>query len=231
MKKLGLIGGVGPESTIKYYRLIIEAFQKELNTKEYPEFLIESIDMTKMLSYVFNNELDKLVDFLCQRIYVLEKAGVDFVAVASNTPHIVIDELVNRTQIPIISIIDETCNAVKEKSITKVGLFGTKSTMTAGFYQQKANEFGIGIIVPETGDLDFIHDRYMNELVFSNINPETKNQLKQIANQLKENHFIEGLILGGTELSLILDQSDFDDLHVFDSTKIHVDSLVLNMIG
>ncbi len=97
MKKLGLIGGVGPESTIKYYRLIIEQFQKESNTDEYPEFLIESINMKEMLSYVFNNELEKLVDFLEQRVGILIKAGADFVALASNTPHIVIDELLTCT--------------------------------------------------------------------------------------------------------------------------------------
>lgn len=231
MKKLGLIGGVGPESTIKYYRLIIEYFQKELKTNNYPEFLIESINMTEMLSYAFNNELEKLADFLSQRINMLEKAGADFIALASNTPHIVIDDLKRRVQIPIISIVDETCKAIQKKRIKKVALLGTKSTMTAGFYQEKAAQFGIEVFIPENETLGIIHERYMNELVFNRINPETKILLIKIANQLKDKNSIEGLILGGTELSLILEQSDLKDLHLFDTTKIHAYSLVKNMVN
>ena len=106
MKMLGLIGGVGPESTIKYYRLIIEYFQKELKTQDLPEILIESINMTE-----------------------------------------IIDKLIDKAQVPIISIIDEACKAIKEKGVSRVGLFGTRSTMTNGFYQKKAKEFGIEIFI------------------------------------------------------------------------------------
>jgi len=230
MKKIGLIGGVGPESTIEYYRLIIKHFQQKLNTKEYPELLINSINMTEMLSYVFGNQLDKLVDFLAFRIEVLEKAGVDYIAIASNTPHIVFDKLTEKVGVPLISIVEETCKAVQVTKIKKMGLFGTKSTMTNGFYQKTGEKHGIEIVIPNTENQDYIHQKYMNELVFNKILPETKKQLIQIVQELKEKNSIEGLILGGTELPLILNQLDFSDIEIFDTTKIHVESIVNKII-
>jgi aspartate racemase len=230
MKKTGLLGGIGPESTIEYYRQIIKRFQERLNTKNYPEILMNSINMTEMLSYVFNNQLDKLVDFLSERVKVLEKAGADYVAIASNTPHIVFDRLTADVKIPLISIVEETCKTIHEKGLKRVALFGTKSTMTAGFYQKTAEKYTIEMITPDPENQDYIHQKYMSELVFNNILPETKKQLIQIVAELIKNESIEGLVLGGTELPLILKQSDFNNIEVFDTTKIHVESIVNKMI-
>ena len=230
MKKLGLIGGVGPESSIEYYRLIIKRFQEKLETKDYPELIINSINMTEMLNYVFNNQLDKLVDFLSDRIKILELSGVDYCAIASNTPHIVFERLVERTTIPLISIVEATCKEIRDKKMQRVGLFGTKSTMTNGFYNRVAEKFDIDILIPEVNKQDYIHDKYMNELVFNKILPDTKQQLIQIVKELKERESIQGLILGGTELPLILNQSDFKDIVILDTSKIHVESIVTKMI-
>lgn len=229
-KKLGLIGGVGPESSVEYYRLIIKRYRERLNTIEYPEFLISSINMTEMLSYVSNKQFDRLVDFLVERITGLEAAGVDFVAIASNTPHIVFERLAEKVHIPLISIVEETCKEIHAGKMRRVGLFGTKSTMTSGFYNNVAKRYGIDIAIPTSEKQDFIHEKYMTELLFNRIVPETKNQLIQIVRNLKEKESIEGLILGGTELPLILNQSDFKDLKVLDTTKIHVESIVTRMI-
>ena len=230
MKQVGIIGGIGPESSIEYYRLIIKRFQDRLGTRDYPEMLIHSINMTEMLDYVFNNQLDKLVDFLVDKINILESSGVDFGAIASNTPHIVFDRLAERTAIPLISIVEETCKEINHKKIQRVGLFGTKSTMTNGFYNRVAERYDIEILIPESIKQDYIHDKYMNELVFNQILPDTKRQLIQIVKELKENESIQGLILGGTELPLIISQSDFNDIEIFDTTKIHVDSIVSKMV-
>lgn len=230
MKQVGIIGGIGPESSIEYYRLIIKRFQDRLGTRDYPEMLIHSINMTEMLDYVFNNQLDKLVDFLVDKINILESSGVDFGAIASNTPHIVFHRLAERTAIPLISIVEETCKEINHKKIQRVGLFGTKSTMTNGFYNRVAERYDIEILIPESLKQDYIHDKYMNELVFNQILPDTKRQLIQIVKELKENESIQGLILGGTELPLIISQSDFNDIEIFDTTKIHVDSIVSKMV-
>lgn len=230
MKKLGLIGGVGPESSIAYYRLIIKRFRERLNTKDFPEIIIHSINMTGMLNYVFTNQLDKLVDFLAVRIMVLEKAGADFAAIASNTPHIVFDELRARVNIPMISIVEETCKFIAQKNMKRVGLFGTKSTMTSGFYQKTAEKYGLEVLIPDTREQDYIHEKYMSELVLNNIIPETKHQLLRIVKEFQDKESIEGLVLGGTELPLILNQSDFSDLKLIDTTQVHVASIVLKMI-
>jgi aspartate racemase len=230
MKKIGLIGGVGPESTIAYYRLIIKRYQERLNTKNYPEFIINSINMTEMLSYVFNNRLDSLIDFLSERIKILEMSGIDYATIASNTPHIVFDELKKKVSIPLISIVEETCKEISDRKMNHVGLVGTKSTMTAGFYDKAAKKYGIDIFIPGTKDQDFIHDKYMYELLFNRIVPETKKELIRIVKELKEKESIEGLILGGTELPLILSQQDFSDINILDTTKIHVESIVTKMI-
>jgi aspartate racemase len=230
MKKPGLIGGVGPESSIEYYRLIIKRFQEKLNTKEYPEIIINSINMAEMLRYVFNNQFDNLVEFLAERIRILENAGAEFAAIASNTPHIVFDRLKEKVNIPLISIVEETCRELKVNNLNCLGLFGTKSTMTAGFYNRTAEKYGISIKTPEPEKQDYIHEKYMGELVLNNIFPETKKELIRIAEELKKSESIQGLILGGTELPLILKQSDFVDLKIFDTTKIHVESIVNKMI-
>jgi len=230
MKKIGLIGGVGPESSIEYYRLIIKRFQDRLGTKDYPEMIINSINMTEMLNYVFNKQLDKLVDFLTDRIKILELSGVDYGAIASNTPHIVFDRLAEKLTIPLISIVEETCKEINDKKMQRVGLFGTKSTMTNGFYNRVAERFGIDILIPEPDKQDYIHDKYMTELVFNKIFPDTKQQLIRIVRKLKEKESIQGLILGGTELPLILSQTDFNDIEILDTTKIHVESIVTKMI-
>jgi aspartate racemase len=230
MKKVGLIGGIGPESTIEYYRLIIKRFQDKLSTKNYPEIILNSINMTEMVGYAFNNQLDNLVDFLVERIEALEMSGVDFGAIAANTPHIVFDRLADRVKIPLISIVEETFKEIDHEKMQRVGLFGTKPTMTNGFYQKAAKKFGIDIIIPESDKQDFIHNKYMTELAFNRIVPETKKHLVQIVRELKEKESIEGLILGGTELPLILSQLDFGDIKIYDTTAIHVEAIVTKMI-
>ena len=231
IKKVGLIGGIGPESSIEYYRLIIKRFQERALTKEYPEIILNSVNMSEMLAYVFESKYDELVDFLVDKIKILENAGVDYVAIASNTPHIVFDKLVDKVKVPLLSIVEETCRIVDKEKVKNVGLLGTKSTMTSGFYNKVASRYGINIVIPSVENQDYIHHKYMSELVFNIIVPETKQKLIDIIKELKQKEGIEGLILGGTELPLIIKQSDFNDIKIFDTTKIHVESIVAKMIG
>ncbi|HAA13723.1 MAG TPA: aspartate/glutamate racemase family protein [Cytophagales bacterium] len=230
MKKIGLIGGIGPASTVEYYRLLIEGFRETLNTDAYPEIVLYSIDMTEMLGYVFSNQLDKLVAFLKDKISLLEAAGVEYAALASNTPHLVFNELAAAVNVNMISIVEATCEAIQAQGLKKVGLLGTKSTMSRGFYQRAAAHHGMEMVIPEEASQDYIHEKYMGELVFNQILPETKNRLIRIVEDLRTDHGIEGIVLGGTELPLILSQGDFDSLTVFNTTEIHVGALVDKMV-
>ncbi len=229
MKKFGLIGGIGPESTVEYYLQIVKRFKEITGSNSYPDFLIKSVDMNKILTYVSGKDYKALITFLKDKIN--EVGEIDFSAIASNTPHIVFDELSKEVNIPLISIVEETCKATKTKGFEKVGLLGTYSTMTSGFYQKAGNKYGIEIIIPSESQMNYIHDKYINELLFRNIKSSTKKELLSIVNDLYKNHAIEGLILGGTELPLILSQDDFKNIQIMDTTKIHVEAIVKMMLS
>ncbi len=186
--------------------------------------------MNKIIEYISNQDENSLIDFLVDRISIIENANVDFGAIASNTPHIVFNSLSKKVSIPLLSIVEETCKVAKSKEFKTIGLLGTVSTMTNGFYQKKAKEYGIKIVTPTDIQMDYIHEKYINELLFRNIKQETKNKLISIVNELSEKYSIKGLILGGTELPLILNQDDFKNIEILDTTKIHVNSIVKMMI-
>lgn len=231
MNRIGIIAGIGPASTVEYYNFIIQGFRERLSTKDYPEMLLHSINMTEMLDYVFKGELDELVVFLKERVQILEKAGVDYVGLASNTPHLVFDRLAEAVEVPMISIVEETCQVIADSKLTKVGLLGTKSTMSMGFYQRVGAKQGIEIVIPEEEEQDYVHEKYMGELVFNEIKAETKRGLVGIVDKLQAEESIEGIILGGTELPLILKQEDFQRLQVFNTTEIHVNAILDKMLA
>ena len=141
---------------------------------------------------------------MADKIERLEKAGVEYIAIASNTPHMVFDRIAERTLTPLISIVEMTCKVIRDKKMHKVGLLGTKSTVTTGFYRKTAERYGIEIVIPTTEQQDCIHSKYISGLLFNNIVPEIKEQLIRIVRELKEKESIEGLIPGGTQLTLRL---------------------------
>jgi len=226
MEKIGIIGGLGPEATVQYYLILVKRYKEILMTDDYPEIIINSVNMKKMLAFVARKEFDGLTDFLSAEIALFEKCGITTGAISSNTPHIVFDELQARTAVKLISIVESTCLAAKNSSVKRVGLLGTKLTMTGDFYQKVSGKYDIEIFTPHEEDQVFIHDIYLKELVNNIIRPETKNKLIEIILSLQKEFELEGVILGGTELPLIIDQEDFTDIKIFNTTKIHIDSIL-----
>ncbi|MEM6253540.1 MAG: amino acid racemase [Cyanobacteria bacterium P01_D01_bin.156] len=226
MKTVGIIGGIAPESTIEYYRKIVESYLERHGTGHYPQIVINSIDMKKMLDLIGDGKLEEVTDYLGAEVKKLEKAGADFGVLASNTPHVVFDNVRQRSQLPLISIVEVTCNKIAEIGLQKVALFGTKFTMQGGFYSGVLSKSSIEVVIPEEADQDFIHAKYMHELVKGIILDETRSNLLNIVNKMQADHNIQGLILGGTELPLILKADDVNDIHVFDTTEIHVASIL-----
>jgi len=133
MKTLGLIGGIAPESTIAYYRQLIAAYRQKQPDGNYPAIIINSINMKKMLDMIGANALADVTEYLSGEVQKLAKAGADFALLASNTPHIVFDELRRQSPIPLISIVEATCVAAKALGLKRVGLFGTRFTMQGRF--------------------------------------------------------------------------------------------------
>jgi aspartate racemase len=138
----------------------------------------------------------------------------------------VFDQLQERTSVKLISIVESACLAIKESNVKRVGLLGTKLTMSGGFYQTTALKHGLEIFTPNEEDQLFIHEIYMKELVNNIIRPGTKARLISIISSLQKELKLEGVILGGTELPLIIDQDDFKDVKIFNTTKIHIDSIL-----
>jgi len=225
-KVIGIIGGIAPPSTVDYYQRIITAFQEKNNTRNYPSILINSIDMTRMLDLIAKQQYDVLTDYLIVEINKLKNGGADFAAMASNTPHIVFDQLRNKSVLPLISIVEAALASAKKFGCKKLCLFGTKSTMQGGFYQSGFSKEGIEIITPPPESQNYIHDKYMNELVKGIFLEETKKAFINIVQYMKKQNSIEGLILGGTELPFILKEEDFINFKLFNTTEIHVENIV-----
>jgi aspartate racemase len=226
MKTIGIIGGIGPESTIEYYRWIIEAYSERVPDGTYPSIIINSIDLKKLRDMVEANERAKMVEFLVDEIQRLARAGAECGLIAANTPHIVFDEVRRQSPIPLISIVEATCGQAKAMKLRKLGLFGTRFTMQGRFYPDVFSKAGIALAVPDDNDQSFIHDVYFSELVKGIVLPETRERLLAIVDRLKEREGIQGLILGGTELSLILRDPTARGIPALDTTKIHARAIV-----
>jgi aspartate racemase len=231
MKTVGLIGGIAPESTIEYYRSIIASYREQKQDGSYPTIVINSIDLRKMLDLVEANKLTKLIEYLVGEIHKLARAGADFGVLASNTPHVVFDEIRRQPPIPLISIVEAAGEAAQALGLKRAGLFGTRFTMQGRFYPEVFSKAGITLAVPEPDEQAYIHDKYMRELVNGVFLPETRERLLAIVDRMKERHGIQGLILGGTELPLLLRDDTSSGIPFLDTTKIHVERIVARLLS
>lgn len=231
MKTLGIIGGIGPESTIEYYRLIVAAYRARNSDGSFPPVIINSIDMTKMLGLIGANEMKAVTDYLVGEVNKLAKAGAEFGLLAANTPHIVFNEIRERAHIPLISIVEATCDAARSAGISRAGLFGTRFTMQGSFYPEVFSKRGVQLVVPDEADQDAIHEIYMRELVHGQFLDETRNRLLAILDRLMDEQQIQGLILGGTELPLLLRDESYRGIPLLDTTRIHVARAVSRMLS
>src|SRR5260370_15264870 len=179
MKTVGIIGGVGPESTIEYYRLIIAAYRERQSGTgvppmdshaqdrgtRYPSIIINSVDLDRLLAWMKTDNLTAVTDYLVGELEWLAGAGVDFGVLASNSPHIVFEELQRCSRIPLLSIVEATCDEARTRGLTKVGLFGARFTMQGQFYPEVFLRAGIQIIVPNDEEKTYVHEKYLGELI------------------------------------------------------------------
>jgi aspartate racemase len=231
MEILGIIGGLGPESTIDYYKRIVALYRERTRDGSYPKFIINSIDLKKGLDFMEVNNLAGMANYLVEEIDKLARAGATFGLISANTPHIVFDEVASRSPIPLISIVETTCEVAKARKLKRVALFGTRYTMQATFYPKVFSREGIEILVPDPEDQTYIHDKYLNELISGKFLPETRAGLLVIVDRLKARHDIHGVILAGTELPLILRGSEHNRIRFLDTTEIHCNAAVAEMLS
>ncbi|MDQ6800050.1 MAG: amino acid racemase [Acidobacteriota bacterium] len=227
---LGIIGGIAPESTIEYYRTIV-VHHRERTGGHYPSIIINSIDLEKMLTLVAERQFPELVSYLLEEIARLAAAGAKIGLLASNTPHIVFDDLRSRSPIPLISIVEATFRAAEKAGLRRLALFGTRFTMQADFYRSFFEPRGIAMIAPNAADQDFIHTKYMDELVNAKFLDSTRNAMLAIAERMQRDSRIDGLILGGTELPLLLRETSWRDIRLLDTGRLHAESAVEHLLA
>jgi aspartate racemase len=221
MKTLGIVGGIGPESTVDYYRSLIRIWREQTMDGSAPSILVNSIDLKKMLDLIAANRLSEVTAYLSGEMERLARAGADVGLLTANSAHIVFDELQRRSSIPLISIVEATREAAEGRGFSRLGLFGIRFTVRGRFYPDVFSKAGISLIVPKEDEQAYIDDKYMNELVNGVFLPETRDQLLTIVDRLAKQEHVQGLILAGTELPLILRDTN-SEIPFLDTTQIHV---------
>ena len=226
MRTVGIIGGLGPESTIDYYRSIIARYRSRKPDGGYPHVIINSLDVDRAIAMLDAGRLDDLADYLAAGLEPLVGAGAEFGLMAANTPHLVFDELQRRSAIPLLSIVRATADRAKALNLRKVGLFGTGFTMRASFYPEEFQRAGIAVVLPTEAERDFIHKKYLGELLNNQFLPETRAEILRVAHRMKDEDGVEAIVLAGTELPLLLRGSGSAAIEFLDSTVIHVEAIV-----
>ncbi len=228
---LGMIGGLGPESTVEYYREMFRKYREHVSDGSMPSFVLNSVDVSKVFAFVTAGDLAALAEYLRAEVVRLADAGATFGMICANMPHIVFNEVKHHSPIPLISIVETACKAAKLKGLRKAGLFGTRFTMQGRFYPEVFTREGIEIITPRTSEQNYIHDVYVNELLIGIVRPEAREQLLAIVDRMAQEDGIDGLLLGGTELSLILKELPGRNVELLDTMKIHVEAAVKEMLA
>jgi aspartate racemase len=220
MKRIGILGGISYESTIKYYNLILQKYYEIYHDYHYPELVIFSLNFQKVTDYELNGERGIYIDYLMSGINALEKSEVSFIVIAANSPHAVYDDLNELTQVPILSIVKTTADKAKQEKMKKLLLLGIKFTMQSTFYQDYCRKLDIDVITPSEAEQDIINSIIFDELVIGFFKKQSKEKLIEIINSYKE---LDGVILGCTELPLILTQRD-TEIKLLDTLELHVEA-------
>jgi len=231
VKTAGIVGGIGPESTIEYYRAIVAKYRARRSDGAYPSLVIDSINLTRMIDLFTAGRLDEVVTILAAEIRRLAAAGADFGLFASNTPHAVFEAVRRDAPIPLISIVDVTCVAAQKRGLRRLGLLGTRFTMQGCFYPEVFERAYLKVIAPTPAEQEYIHGIYMNELLNNIFLPKTRDRLLAIVGRLKAEERIDGLILGGTELPLILRDVGDQGIPFLDTTVLHADAVVARLLS
>ena len=224
MKTVGIVGGLGPESTIDYYRRILEAWERE-DPSTAPSIVIDSLDVQRALHLVATDR-PALIEYLLASLRRLAGAGVDFAAMTANTPHIVFDELAARSPVPLLSIVEVCAQEAQRRGLGRLALLGTRFTMEGPFYPMVCARYGIAVVVPSEADRAWVHERYVGQLLKGEFRDDTRQEFIALAGRLRDEEHIDGLILGGTELVLLLPSPVIADVPALDTTGLHVAAIV-----
>ena len=219
MKTIGLIGGMSWESTVPYYKIINEEVRNRLGGLHSAKIILYSVEFDEIEKCQSSGDWETSGEILGSAAQGLESAGADFILICTNTMHKVAPQIASMVHVPIIHIADATAKELGKHNIQKAGLLGTRYTMTETFYKQKLIDRGIDVIIPDEPDVDIVNDIIFHELCMGEIKADSRQKFQEIIDRLKAQG-AEGIILGCTEIGLLIHQSD-SPLPVFDTTLIH----------
>lgn len=225
MKKIGLVGGTGPESTLMYYKELNSRIDKMSNGTQMPDLAIESVNFRRAWDYVSGAKNDLLTDYLSEKVECLKAGGAEIIALTAATMHIVYDEIVQKTKVPLVSIPKSVCEEIQKKGYKKVGLLGTIFTMEQDYMKKDLLEAGIEVLVPEKSDRELVAKRILEELEVGIIKKSTLKEFTAIIEKMKNEQGIQALILGCTELPLLLNKENCP-VDCLDSVEIHLQKLI-----
>jgi aspartate racemase len=226
MKTIGIVGGIGPESTIDYYRMLVAAYRERVPDDSYPSLIINSIDLKRALDLLYADDLAGLTEYLVSAVEVLARAGVQMGFLAANTAHIVFDEVARRAPFPLVSIVEATCAEAKGLGLKRLGLLGTRFTMQGKFYPDVFTREGIALVTPAADEQAYIHEKYFSELVPGKFLDKTREEMLTIIRRMKEGDAIDGLVLAGTELPLLLRAAPPAAIPFLDTATIHAKAIL-----
>ena len=228
LKTIGLIGGMSWESTVTYYKIINETVKEKLGGLHSAKCILYSVDFQEIEECQTNGNWEKSGEILGEAAYNLEKAGVDFIVICTNTMHKVVNQIKEKISIPILHIAEMTAEKILEKGLKNIALLGTKYTMEQDFYKSKLIEKGINVIIPDKNDIEIINEVIYDELCLGTINSDSKKKFLEIVDKLR-NKGAEGIILGCTEIGLLIKNAD-TDVPLFDTAIIHAEQAAIYSI-
>ena len=225
MKKIGLVGGTGPESTLMYYKELNSRIDKITDGKNMPEIIIESVDFRRAWDYVSSGKYERLKEYLSEKVHSLKKAGAEVISLTAVTMHIVFDELVKDTGVSLISIPKAVCKEAKDKGYKKILLLGTIFTMEQDYMKKDFRDAGIEVFIPDENDRNLVAKRIFEELELGIVRESTLREFQNIINKMRNQYGIEAVVLGCTELPLLLNPENCS-VPCLDSVEIHINDLI-----
>jgi aspartate racemase len=221
-KRIGILGGMSPESTVAYYEYITRTYTERHGDYGYPEILIYSVSFQPYVDWPNQDRWDLVAQGLSQAAETLEAAGADLILIATNTMHLVFDQVQASVSVPMLSLLDVVGEAILTRGMKTVGLLGTRFTMEQGFYQEALAHQGLDVLVPEAEDRSYVNHVIYEELVAGQIRDESRARFLDIIQELVDRG-AEGVILGCTEIPLLVSEADAG-IPLFDTTSIHAEA-------
>lgn len=230
VKTVGVLGGMSSVASAEYYRRINEGVNAHLGGHASAELLLYSVDFAVIEAYIRAERWDRAADYLVERAGRLERGGAEFLVLATNTLHRVAAEVEAAVSIPFVHIVDVTADAVLEAGADRIGLLGTAPVMQEGFYRSRFAAHGIDVLVPNRPDQTVVHRVIFDELTHGRLEDASRKEYLRIIHELADRG-AEGIVLGCTEISLLVSPDDLPDVALYDTTALHVDRAVQLALG